>query len=206
MLTRKSKIYIFVFIGVVFAALFLSLPLYAAVDARMIKARQMNKERAQQMMLEQMRQRQMVGTVRQQQNVSVPGMTQKLQYLDIKALSRNSTGEEAGTDKIKEAFNDSSLLWKEASAQQKEEIVWCFINDFRQNNVTINRPASHYVSMIDGMSGQNPELLEQSFSKILQFTAIIEYDFGNGQDKDALAKKVLGEEGFVRNKKRLASE
>ena len=41
------------------------------------------------------------------------------------------------------------------------------------------------------------------FDQVLQFVAIIEYDFNNGQDKDEMAQKLLGEEGYLRNKRRL---
>ena len=42
------------------------------------------------------------------------------------------------------------------------------------------------------------------FEQLLQTVAVVEYDFDNGQDKDAMAKKVLGEQGYLKNKQRLS--
>ena len=45
--------------------------------------------------------------------------------------------------------------------------------------------------------------LDAPFMNVLSYAAIVEYDFDNGEDKDALARKVLGEEQFTSNRRRL---
>jgi len=57
--------------------------------------------------------------------------------------------------------------------------------------------------MIDKMSQDNPELLNNPLKDILKIAAIIEYDFNNGTNKDLMAKKVLGEAAYKKNKNRL---
>ncbi len=76
-------------------------------------------------------------------------------------------------------------------------------NRFRRDNVKINKPPAYYARMIDELSHQNPTMLEQPFSNLMQILSIMEYDFDNGIDKDALAQKVLGPEMYEANKKRL---
>lgn len=77
------------------------------------------------------------------------------------------------------------------------------IYQYKEKGVTISNPPLHYVQMIDGASEQNPALLNQPFENLLQFMAIIEYDFDNGTDRDQLAKELLGEQGWKSNRKRL---
>ena len=58
--------------------------------------------------------------------------------------------------------------------------------------------------MIDGMALENPEMLAQPFVNILQVVAVLEYDFDNGENKDAMALKVLGsKEAVMKNRERL---
>ncbi|MBZ0166919.1 MAG: hypothetical protein K8I00_08935, partial [Candidatus Omnitrophica bacterium] len=109
---------------------------------------------------------------------------------------------------------DMATIWKdmEVSAEAwpliidmdaKEVIVAKFMEDFRQQGITMSKTPLHYVQLIDAMSFDNPEMLKNPFDKLLQIVAIIEYDFGNGANPDALAKQVLGEKGYLANKKRL---
>lgn len=85
----------------------------------------------------------------------------------------------------------------------KEVIVAKFMEDFREQGVVMRKSPRHYVELIDAMSFDNPAMLNNPFDRVLQTVAIIEYDFGNGVDPDALARHVLGEAGYKANKKRL---
>ncbi len=98
----------------------------------------------------------------------------------------------------------SSVKWKELSKRQlKEMVVYYFISEYKDSGVVINKPASYYVDLIDQMAAQNPQLLDGAFDLVLKVVAVIEYDFNNGQDKDLMARRILGEEGFLKNKERL---
>ncbi|HLF18950.1 MAG TPA: hypothetical protein VI749_08705 [Candidatus Omnitrophota bacterium] len=78
------------------------------------------------------------------------------------------------------------------------------IDKLRTEGISIQKPPTHYVQLIDSMAFQNPSLLDQPFEDILKVVAIIEYDFNNGQDKDALARQILKDDkAFWDNKKRL---
>ena len=87
--------------------------------------------------------------------------------------------------------------------QAKVLTVDRWIHQYQEKGVTISKPPLYYAQMIDGLSQQNPAMLNQPFDKLLQFMAIVEYDFDNGTDKDQLAKKFLGEQVWKSNRHRL---
>ena len=108
---------------------------------------------------------------------------------------------------------DLSEVWKKLD---KKSTVWTlliddqskvltiseYIDRFQKQGVKISAPPTHYVQMIDQIVGSNPQMLQRPFGELLQIAAIVDYDFDNGMNKDDLARKVLGEEGFEANKKR----
>lgn len=102
------------------------------------------------------------------------------------------------------AFATSSEAWPliiDTSA--KEMVMAHYIDQFRQQGITIQNPPALYVNAIDTMSESDREMLKQPFENILRVIAIIEYDFDNGQDKNKMALQILGEKGFQENKERL---
>jgi len=76
------------------------------------------------------------------------------------------------------------------------------IDQYEAQGIHIRKSAVHYIEMIDSMAYQSPNMLKNPFVDIIKIIAIIEYDFDNGQNKDAMAKQVLGS-GYEANKKRL---
>ena len=90
--------------------------------------------------------------------------------------------------------------------QAKVLTVDRWIHQYQEKGITISKSPAYYAQMIDGISEQNPALLNQPFEKLLQFMAIVEYDFDNGTDKDQLAKKFLGEQAWKSNRHRLGLE
>ena len=82
-------------------------------------------------------------------------------------------------------------------------LVSHYIEEYRQQGVIINNPPSHYVSMVDVMSQNAPDMLAQPFPVILMVMSVMEYDFDNGQNKDAMARQMLGERSYYQNKERL---
>ena len=87
--------------------------------------------------------------------------------------------------------------------QAKVLTVDRWIHQYQEKGITISKPPLFYSQIIDGISQQNPSLLNQPFDKLLQFMAIVEYDFDNGTDRDQLAKKFLGEQAWKSNRHRL---
>lgn len=111
---------------------------------------------------------------------------------------------EEDLQRVVNSLKTSGQLWRRiTSPQVKEMAVYYFITEYKEKGIKIKQPAAHYVGLIDDMSAQSPELLAKPFEEILSIVAIIEYDFDNGQNKDELARRVLGEDGFIRNKERL---
>lgn len=105
-----------------------------------------------------------------------------------------------------EQLKTTSAIWPKIPGDSNRGLaISYFVNEYKKKGTAIKKSPNHYAVMITGMTSQNPALLKLPFERLLQTVAIIEYDFDNGQDKDALAKKILGEAGYLRNKKRLAA-
>ena len=103
------------------------------------------------------------------------------------------------------SFETSSQAWPLIiDDEAKSAVVSAYIEQYRRQRVSINKSSVYYAGLIDALSQQSPEMLNQPFKQVLQILAILEYDFNNGQDKDALALKVLGnQQAVAQNKKRL---
>ena len=99
----------------------------------------------------------------------------------------------------------STEIWPMMMDREPKELtIKRFIEAYRKNGITISKPASGYVDIIDSMTSEpNSPMLKTPFKDVLKVAAIIEYDFDNGLDKDQMALKVLGEKSFESNKKRL---
>ena len=101
-------------------------------------------------------------------------------------------------------FETSSRLWPDILDNNiKILTIQKYVEWFRDQGVVIQKPPYQYVDIIDTISSENPALLDSSFKDVIMFTAIMEYDFNNGEDKDALAHRVLGEQMYQTNKQRL---
>ncbi len=146
------------------------------------------------------------------QQVLEAGLKQKLAEeagTDVNAEQEEPEVQEIATlDDVVRSLDDSSEAWPlMIDAEAKEAVVRQYIYRYRQQGAAIHKPAAYYVQMIDAMSQQSPEMLERPFPQVLQTLAIIEYDFDNGSNKDAMALKVLGNQQAVeQNKKRLGIE
>lgn len=150
--------------------------------------------------------------VKQQQQIQIERHRQLIlqqQVVELEIIKEDVAPQEikdiVDISDIFKALETSSKAWVlMIDAEAKEMVVQHFIDTFRQQNAVIRKPAHTYVPLIDEMARNQPQMLENPFENILRLTAIMEYDFDIGQDKDALAKKVLGEKAYIENKKRLA--
>jgi len=140
------------------------------------------------------------------------GRKQKMQHMDISKIIPIDDAEPQDTKPVDissliDSLYTSGKAWPTISNQQaKTAIVAHFINEYKKRGITISKPPEYYVSVIDNITSRNARLLSGPFNNVLEVVTIIEYDFDNGQDKDLMVKKVLGEEGYIRNKKRLGRE
>lgn len=105
-------------------------------------------------------------------------------------------------------LRNSSEIWTQINDNRiKMLIIGRYIDLYRQEGVLIRKPALYYAQLIDSMARENPAMLRQPFDRVLQMAAIVEYDFNNGQNKDALALQILGSrEAVVKNRQRLMEQ
>lgn len=104
-------------------------------------------------------------------------------------------------------LDNKSTVWPLLMDDQAKVLTISeYISRFERQGVKIKLPPEHYAQMVDEVSGQNPQMLQRPFGEVLQVLAIVDYDFDNGMDKDLLARKVLGDDGFEKNKQRLSQQ
>jgi hypothetical protein len=169
----------------------------AAAQSQQMKQQIQQKQQMmiqQQIMIEQERQKQ----------IAIQQARQAQVELHIQA-QQGVVAEEVNLNQLLSALNQSSEPWTlMIDPEAKVVVVQQYIKKYRQQNIAINKDPVLYVQMIDDMAQNNPQMLQQPFERLLQIMAIIEYDFDNGQDKDALAFKVLGNrEAVMQNRARL---
>jgi len=111
----------------------------------------------------------------------------------------------AGLDEVIAALNHSAENWRLIiDPEAKAAVAAYYIGQFARQGAKIQLPPMYYVQMIDGMSQSDPQMLRNPFPRVLQIVAILEYDFDNGQNKDELALKILGNrEAVEKNRQRL---
>ena len=110
-------------------------------------------------------------------------------------------------DQLKESLKTSSEAWGMIiNKEDKELVIEEFIKQYADQGITIQKPADLYVEMIDQMASTSADMLAMPFERVLQVAAVMEYDFGNGQDPDLLAQKMLGPQVYEQNRKRLTAE
>ena len=104
-------------------------------------------------------------------------------------------------------LDKKSTVWSLLMDEQSKVLTVAeYMDRFRKQGVKINEPPMHYVSLINQIVRENPQMLERPFGELVQIVAIVDYDFDNGMDKDMLARKVLGEAGFQANKRRFTQQ
>ncbi len=146
--------------------------------------------------------------VAQQQMAQQAAMAKQVGMTRQMAIAQGDQAvEEADITDVWAKLSKNSLAWallidNDAKVMTVDE----FIRRFKSQNVKIRNTPQHYVDMIDEMSSQDVEMLQRPFKEILQLMAIMEYDFDNGTDKDALARRILGDQMYEANLERLKAE
>ncbi|MDE1921547.1 MAG: hypothetical protein KGI24_08920 [Candidatus Omnitrophica bacterium] len=123
------------------------------------------------------------------------------------ASGASGTGEVVDLYEVWKKLDKRSTIWTAISDDKAKLLtVSEYIGRFQKEGVKINEPPAHYVQLIDELARQNPQMLERPFGELIQILAIMDYDFDNGMDKDALAKAVLGPQGYEQNKQRFSQQ
>jgi len=95
------------------------------------------------------------------------------------------------------ALSGNLKLWSSLSTENKKKAVEAAISIFRdRENSAILQPAGFYVTQIDQGLNANPQMQQADILSIVKMMAVMQYDFYNGQNKEALAKEVLGEQMY----------
>ncbi len=118
---------------------------------------------------------------------------------------RDAQAEEiVSLDQMVTALDESGQPWSlMMDMEAKQAVVAYYIQRYQEQGVVIAKSPDFYAKMIDAMSAGAPQMLDNPFPRVLQVVAIMEYDFDNGYDKDAMARQILGEEGYRNNRQRL---
>lgn len=94
-------------------------------------------------------------------------------------------------------------LWDRMNMVEKKGAVEGVILLYKnRDNVAILNNADFYVSKIDETLVTNPMVVNLDITTMMKILAIMEYDFFNGENKDELALKTLGKQGFDQNRAR----
>ncbi len=108
-----------------------------------------------------------------------------------------SLGQNPTISQMMTALSQNLAVWPSLSSENKKQSVEAAKLFYRDaQNTAILRPAEFYAQQIDDGLRTNPEMRNADIMTVLRMMAVVEYDFYNGQNKDALAKEVLGAEVF----------
>ena len=101
----------------------------------------------------------------------------------------------------------SAQTWNALSGDEKLKAVELMIDLFKvRENSAILKPADFYVQKIDENIVKDASMAMVPLPSVLKVMAVMEYDFFNGQDKEALALQFLGQRLYEDNKRRLAQQ
>jgi hypothetical protein len=119
---------------------------------------------------------------------------------------RTRSGEEYVVEMadVLKSLETSSTAWPlMIDREPKAFILSKYIDYFKTQGAAIKKPIDYYIDILDGMTAQDPAMLENPFKNVFQLVAILEYDFDNGQNKDRMIVNLVGKEAYLQNKKRL---
>ena len=100
-------------------------------------------------------------------------------------------------------LSQNLTLWEKLNAAEKKQAIEAVIGLYKnRDNVAILNSGDFYATKIDETIRANPPVINMDIMTMIRILAVMEYDFYNGQNKDELAKKLLGEKGFSENQVR----
>jgi len=129
-----------------------------------------------------------------------------LGFFSIKTEKKQMAGKQgtgmAFGDMMSQLSRNMSL-WNQMSADEKKQAVNAVVAVYKtRDNVAILNSADFYVAKINETLVNNPTVANMDIMTMLNILAVMEYDYYNGQNKDELARKVLGEKAFEENQVR----
>ncbi len=118
-----------------------------------------------------------------------------------------SSGEEMQVEtqrrvELLNALGKDMTLWTSLSPEDKYDAVQSVLQAMAaQAHVGIKKHPSFYAQKIDERIAADPGMQSQPLDRVLMVLAVMEYDFANGEDPEALAQRVLGTVLYEANKK-----
>ncbi len=101
----------------------------------------------------------------------------------------------------------SSSAWSSFDYNVKYKVIETMVNLYKiRENTAILKLPSFYVQRVDDSFAENTELQQLPFPEFFKILAVMEYDFYNGENKDDLARGLLGERMYESNKQRLRDQ
>ncbi len=99
-------------------------------------------------------------------------------------------------------FGQSLATWNNYNMTEKNAAVQTLIDFYKtRQNTVILEPADFYREKIDESVQNNPTMRSLPLAVVIQVLAVMEYDFYNGEDKDQLARRILGDGLYEANKR-----
>jgi hypothetical protein len=94
-------------------------------------------------------------------------------------------------------------LWERLNIVEKKAAIDGVILLYKnRDNVAILKNSDFYAGKVDETLRTNPMVINLDIATMIKILAIMEYDFYNGEKKDDLALKTLGQKGFDENRAR----
>ncbi len=131
-----------------------------------------------------------------------------LGFMNIQA--RKKTGEDVKKAGAGLLFPDmmnqlsrNMALWGQMSGEEKKQAVGAVITIYKnRDNIAILNSPEAYIARIEETLAADPAVLNIDIMTMVRILAIMDYDYYNGQNKDALARETLGERAFAENQLR----
>ena len=111
---------------------------------------------------------------------------------------------------IQDKMNDLSASaqgWSALSTQEKGQAVNLIMDLFKiRENAAMLKSTDFYVKKIDESLAKDVTMGSLGLPGVVKILAVMEYDYYNGQDKDQLARQLLGPALYEENRRRRARE
>ena len=101
------------------------------------------------------------------------------------------------------SLSQSLQGWGQADRADQVNSVRAIIETFKNRlNIAILNTPEFYTDKITEMLRGNQVMVNMPLQQVITILSIMEYDYYNGENKDVLARKILGEKMFEANQKR----
>ena len=93
--------------------------------------------------------------------------------------------------------------WLKVDKKIRVQLVTDFIQKMKKDGVTISKDATFYCKKLDKVYAKKPNLLPEPVWQVLEIAMVMECDWKvKGEDADATAKRLLGEELYKKWQKK----